>query len=144
MGMKTRGYSLAELMVGLSMMAVVIAMAVPAVREQSARSRERELAGKLQTVRRAVQQVYADTNGLPVSLAALTEPTSPSQMIYVTTGQAATLAPGHWRGPYLTFEPIDPVSGVPFTYSVDLVTGIATIRSSASGSDRSGTLFSNY
>lgn len=142
--MKTRGYSLAELMIGLAMMAVFIGIAVPSYRDQAARTRDKALKQNLYVVRRALQQAYADTGGHPVSLNDLARGVAPLTINYKTVGVQSITDPLMWRGPYLPSVPNDPVSNAPLNYSFSSVTGLASVSSSAAGADRGGTPYSSY
>ncbi len=135
-----RGYTLVEIMVVVSIIGVLLAVASPNLVRQAQRARENALRSNLMIVRTAVITFMQDTGAFPNSLADLTAVTAPANGTTPGTGASLPIIAADWRGPYLAAVPIDPISNTAMTYTP--ATG--TVRSSATGNDTGGIAFSTY
>jgi len=130
-------------MVGLLVMSIIMAIAVPNMRGMTNRAKEQSLRQTLYTLRSAVSRVREDTGNYPVQLTDLTLRTAPTNMRNNTGTSVANPQPTNWRGPYLQSIPVDPVSNANFNYSINS-SGLFSVTSSATGSDSAGKPFTTY
>lgn len=135
-----RGYTLVEIMVVVSIIGVLLAVASPNLVRQAQRARENALRSNLIIVRTAVITFMQDTGAFPNSLADLTAITAPANGATPGTGASLPITAADWRGPYLATIPVDPVSNATLSYTP----ANGTVRSSASGNDTGGIAFSTY
>ena len=125
-----RGFTFLEVLVVLSLLGLLIAIALPAYQDSVARAREAALRQTLYRVREAIDEYHADQRGYPGTLEDLVQ-----------------------KG-YLRSMPVDPVTESPDTWQVeyapynqideDEITGIWDLRSGAEGNDLNGTPYSEY
>lgn len=135
------GFSMMEVVTSVALIAVLLAVALPAVKGARERSREEALKSHLALVRSAADAFALDMGCLPGSLAALTSAVVPSSCI-THAGGTVPADPKRFKGPYLPYLDPDPVSGATLTYSP---TGSgAKITSSATGNDSKGVPYSTY
>lgn len=130
-----------EVVTSVAIIAVLLGVALPAIKGARERSREEALKGQLAMVRAAASSFAVDMGCLPASLAALTSASAPSTCINQSGGSVAA-DPMRFRGPYLPYLEVDAVSGNSLTYSPASTQG--RISSSASGSDSQGVSYSSY
>jgi general secretion pathway protein G len=125
-----RGFSFLEVLIVLSLLGLLVAIALPAYRDSVTRAKEAALRQTLYRVREAIDEYNADQHGYPGSLEDL-----------VTKG-------------YLRSMPVDPITETSDTWQVEYapysqldsgeVTGIWDLRSGAEGEDLEGTPYSEY
>lgn len=130
-----------EVVTSVAIIAVLLGVALPAIKGARERSREEALRGQLAMVRAAATAFTVDMDCLPVSLSSLTSATPPSTCIN-QAGGTVSADPMRFHGPYLPYLEPDPVSGLALTYSPASTQG--RISSSASGSDSKGVPYSSY
>ncbi len=141
--MKKRGFTLMEIMAGLLIMSIIMAISVPSMRGMANRSKENALKQSLYNVRFALARVREDSGGYPLQLTDLTLRTAPANLYNDSGVSTPNANPSRWRGPYLFTIPNDPVSGSSYTYSVSS-SGLLNLKSSATGNDSAGNAFSKY
>jgi len=125
-----RGFTFLEVLVVLSLLGLLIAIALPAYQDSVARARGAALRQTLYRVREAIDEYHTDQRGYPGTLEDLVQ-----------------------KG-YLRSMPVDPVTESPDTWQVeyapydqineDEITGIWDLRSGAEGNDLDGTPYSEY
>jgi general secretion pathway protein G len=109
------GFTLAELLVVLVILAILAAIVLPKLGQSSLRGKESTLRSDLRRLRDAIDRFENDTGGYPVQLTDLAENSAPPTC---STGSAVKpLDPSSWHGPYADDIPNDPISGAPFAYS---------------------------
>lgn len=126
---------------GVSVLAILLGLTMPALRGISANSQESELKRRLLLVRQASGRASADIGCFIGQLSDLTLSASPGTC-FNENGDPVSIPVGSWRGPYLASLPIDPVSRAPFTYQTG--SGMGRVASSASGNDSKGVPFAGY
>lgn len=139
---KGSGFSLVEMMVVVSIIGILTAIAVPKFTEVQRKSKESALRTNLQVYRSAVYVFFSDTGLYPQSLNDLAATTPPPTGL-TPTGASRDITPGTWRGPYLQQVQFDPVSNQPLIYST-ANGSVGSVKSSASGKDSNGVPFSSY
>lgn len=139
--MKKHGFTLAEMIIVLSIIGLISSISVMQFSNQSSKAREEQLRQELQVARTAVKAFYDDTLFYPNSLSDLTSRTAPANAANPTTGASSSYETARWRGPYLDRVPVDPISRNAFSYTPG-DTGF--VRSSATGNDSRGVAYSNY
>lgn len=142
--MRRRGFSLAELTVSLSLLAIVMAVAIPSAQHTARRQREDALRQSLRVVREAVRAAQEDVDALPLTLNDLTRAAAPAELNYFDEGTRAPDFPQRWRGPYLNDLPRDPITGGSFQLVFDTDTYQWAVRSSAPGTDLKGIPYTSY
>jgi len=144
--MKTRrkwsGFSLVEMMVVVSIIGILTAIAVPKFTEVQRKSKESALRTNLQVYRSAIYVFFSDTGLYPQSLNDLAATTPPSTGL-TPTGASRDVTAGTWRGPYVQQIQFDPVSNKPLSYST-ANGSVGSVKSSATGNDSNGVAFSTY
>jgi len=125
-----RGFTFLEVLVVLTLLGLLVAIALPAYQDSVARAKEAALRQTLYRVREAIDEYYADQRGYPGDLQDLVD-----------------------KG-YLRSMPVDPITESADTWQVEYapytqlddgeVTGIWDLRSSAEGNDLYGTPYSEY
>ncbi|MCU0317188.1 MAG: type II secretion system protein GspG [Fimbriimonadaceae bacterium] len=131
------------MLVALSIVGILLALATPAWLQRTRLERENALRRDLEAIRSAVRQYRADCGVWPSTLAKLTDAGGPCSG-YDDAGVSAKNGSGNFRGPYLPAVPKDAVSGAAFQYFPIGPPGRGEVLSSASGSDADGVAFSNY
>lgn len=95
-----RGFSLAELLVGLAILAALAAVLIPAVTGQIAKSDASRAIQDLTNIRTGIEQFVADVHRYPGKVSHLTNQILVAQQdINIITYPAGLV--GRWRGPYL-------------------------------------------
>jgi len=138
----TRAFSLIELMIAIVILAVLAAVVIPRFVDHGRRGREAGLKHDLSQMRTVIATYQADTGYYPKLLTDLSATAAPSQG-YDSTGALCTIAPQNWHGPYIGSVPNDPISGIPFSYTVT-APNIGNVAASATGNDLLGVAFSTY
>jgi prepilin-type N-terminal cleavage/methylation domain-containing protein len=100
---RTQGFTLAEVLVAIALIAAVGAILLPSINRHMSRAHAQRVAGDLRTVSDGIHYFYASVERLPANLGQLeTQP--------ATDGTAPALLPGtkipadlarKWKGPYL-------------------------------------------
>lgn len=90
--LRKRGFTLPEVLVTVTVVAVLAAVVVPAVTQYVGRGNGPATANDLEQIRQAITGFITDTRNYPANLADLTGTSAPG---YVTNGTA-------WHGPYLS------------------------------------------
>jgi general secretion pathway protein G len=136
------GFSLVEMMVVVSIIGILTAIAVPKFNDIQRKSRESALRTDLQVYRSAIYVFYSDTGLYPATLSDLAARTAPSTGLKAN-GATRSLVDTSWRGPYVESVRFDPVSDQPFQYFT-AAGSVGTVKPSAPGNDSNGTPFSDY
>jgi len=128
---RKRGFSLLELMIVLTIIAILVGISIPIYKAVILRSRESVLKSNLHSMREVIDQYTADKKKAPQSLQDLVE-----------------------GGYYRKELPIDPITNSHDTwipeYSTSLAsadqtdTGITDVHSGANGTSSDGTNYSNW
>jgi prepilin-type N-terminal cleavage/methylation domain-containing protein len=95
-----RGFSLAEILVALAIMATLAAVLIPAVNGQIARSDATRTIQDLTAIRTGVEQFIADVHRYPGKVSHLGNPITAAQMD-VNNSLYPTGLVARWKGPYL-------------------------------------------
>lgn len=134
-----QGFTPAEVLIAILVIAGLGAIAVPSFRDSGLRSRELALTAELSTYRQAISRFRRDCGAFPTSLSDLTQPTAPSKGIG-ESGAPKEITDADWKGPYLPSLEGDPVSGKGLSY---FTSGpkIGTLASSATGTATDGTQY---
>lgn len=100
--MKTtrHGFSLAELLVGLSIIAILAAVLIPAVAGQIGKSDATRALNDITAIRTGIEQFVADVHRYPGKLSHLTNQITVAQKDVNGSTYAASLV-ARWKGPYL-------------------------------------------
>jgi general secretion pathway protein G len=127
---RRRGFTFLEIIIVLSLLGLLIAIALPAYQDSVLRAREAALRQTLYRVREAIDEYHADQRGYPGTLQDLVD-----------------------RG-YLRSMPVDPITESSDSWQVEFapynqvdqgeITGIWDLRSGAEGEDLDGTPYSEY
>ncbi|HAY13471.1 MAG TPA: prepilin-type N-terminal cleavage/methylation domain-containing protein [Fimbriimonadaceae bacterium] len=136
------GFSLVEMMVVVSIIGILTAIAVPKFNDIQRKSRESALRTDLQVYRSAIYVFYSDTGLYPSTLSDLAARTAPSTGLNAN-GATRNLVDTSWRGPYVEAVRFDPVSDQPFLYSTSSGS-VGVVKPSATGNDSNGTPFADY
>ncbi len=123
--MRTKAFTLIEMLVVMAIMATLLAIAAPRYFDSMARAKDAALHADLRVIREAIDKFHADTGAWPKQLDQLTV------------------------NRYLRDIPVDPVTGLATTWLLqphpDGVTpGIYDVRSGAVGLGRDGTDYSSW
>lgn len=137
-----RAFSLIEVLIVVAVIAVLMSMAAPNFANSIRKGKERSLKSDLSLTRAALSAFYSDTGCFPLDIAELCSPIAPGSCQSLA-GSKIALSSASFKGPYLPFIPEDSVSNKPLAYSA-AAGAVGTVRSSASGADSSGVLFSTY
>jgi prepilin-type N-terminal cleavage/methylation domain-containing protein len=96
-----RGFSLAELLVGMAILALLAAVLIPAVTGQISKGDATRTIQDLTSIRTGVEQFVADVRRYPGRLSHLTNAITAAQRDVNGTLYPAGLVP-RWKGPYVT------------------------------------------
>lgn len=123
------GFSLAEILVAIAIVAVVAAVVIPSIGGQLRSGDESRVQQDLMNIRGGIEQFLADVRRYPKSVGQLTNLPLVTHSGLVggvfNTGQV-----GRWRGPYLSK---DSVSALKTGYDVTLTSSFDTLSLSLSG-----------
>src|SRR3954466_9172283 len=115
---KKKGFSLAEVLVTIAIIAVLAAVVVPSIGSQLKTGDESRVQQDLSNIRSGVEQFLADVRRYPSSATHLnTAITISAKDISVTNYPASQVA--RWRGPYLVKDPTAASGGTGFDLSID-------------------------
>jgi general secretion pathway protein G len=121
---RAKGFTLVELLVVLAIIATLLSLAAPRYFQHVERSKEAVLRENLATMRDAIDQFHADTNGWPADLAVLAEKR------------------------YLRGVPLDPITESAETWQLspppDGSAGIYDVHSGAEGTGLDGIPYSDW
>jgi general secretion pathway protein G len=125
-----QGFTFLEILIVITLLGLLVAIALPAYQNSVTRSREAALRQTLYRVREAIDEYHTDQRGYPGTLEDL-----------VMKG-------------YLRSMPVDPITESPDTWQVEYasynqidqgeITGIWDLRSGAEGNDLDGSPYSEY
>jgi prepilin-type N-terminal cleavage/methylation domain-containing protein len=111
---RSAGFTLAELMVVVSILSLIMAMAAPGIAKANFESREANLKANLKKIRDALLMAEGDI-GCIVPATDLTAETAPSgcytRQAVGNWGWGTTPNQGRWAGPYLKTLPRNPMTG---------------------------------
>ena len=138
--LRCRGYSRFEILSGLVVFGVVIAVAVPRFSPADLPGREMALKRSLKSYRSAISLFLHDTGLYPTRLADLCARQAPAYGLS-SSGQKQKLKPNRYLGPYITMIADDPVARESVRYGVP-ATGM--VQASASGIATDGTKYSTW
>lgn len=98
-----KGFTLPEVIVTISLIAVLASVVIPTVASQVKKGDPARLGSDYQAMRGAVEQFLADVRRYPASIAQITSVITAAQSPLTTTSLAPYGAAeiGRWRGPYL-------------------------------------------
>lgn len=101
---KRRGFSLAEILVSVAIMAVVAAVVIPSIGGQLNKGDTARVSSDLISVRSAVEQFLADVRRYPSAMSQLqTKPGFTAADTGInSSGVFTTAQVARWRGPYMT------------------------------------------
>jgi prepilin-type N-terminal cleavage/methylation domain-containing protein len=110
-----RGFTLIEVLIVVSIIAMLFTISWPALNKARLKVREAKLRADLDAVRRAYQACKNDTGGIgPSSLNDLTSATPPAWgYLDLGTGRGwpgVAIKPGDWNGPYIKKIPRDEIN----------------------------------
>ena len=149
MGRSSRGFTLVELLIVIIVVAVLAGIAIPKIATSVRRSKETALRQTLTQLRNAQIQFFHLYEAYPDDIEDFTDP-NPTTNLWTDNVAAKPWGTRVYHGPILQQGVVqsnyyikDPVSGKDFSVS-RLSTGELVIKSSASGRDSRGILFSTY
>lgn len=112
MSSRFRGFTLVEILVVVSLTAILVAIAIPKFSNSNQRSREVALRAMLKQIRDAADRAEADT-GVTVRVTDLVRATAPSsgwrRSRMNTDWTTVSIDARTWRGPYLSEVPVNPI-----------------------------------
>lgn len=117
-----RGFTLAEVLVTLSIIAIMAAVLLPALNSQIAKGDAGRVASDLTNIQTGAQAFLSDVHRYPGSLVHLTTAITAVQTDLVGQGYPSTLA-SKWKGPYVQKEAVSPSSVGNFQQNFTSVNG---------------------
>jgi prepilin-type N-terminal cleavage/methylation domain-containing protein len=123
---RAQGFTLAEVLVAIALIAAVGAVLIPSVARHLGRAQAERVASDLGTVSDGIHYFYASVERLPANLGQLETPPA-------TDGTAPALPPGttippdlarKWKGPYLQGR--NPASPLPTGYDATISSALGT------------------
>ena len=124
---KRSGFSLAEILVAIAIVAVVAAVVVPSIGSQLKSGDESRVQQDLINVRAGIEQFLADVRRYPNSVGQLTK--LPTTSLSGLTGGAYTATQvARWRGPYISKDSTEAIK-TGFDLSMNLAFTSTTVNS---------------
>ncbi len=105
---KTRGFTLPEVLVTITLIAALAAVVVPAIAGQLKKGDPSRISQDVTAIRSGVEQFLSDVRRYPGAIQQVTAPIATTQSGLATTmqGNYGTAEVSRWRGPYLTKDSI--------------------------------------
>ena len=115
-GVRRAGFTLAEVLVTLAIIAVMAAVLLPALNSQLSKGDTGRLTSDLTNIQTAAQAFVSDVHRYPTSVSELTTAiTATSTSMDITGGGISTTIPAtlvaKWKGPYLTKDVLGNTAG---------------------------------
>ena len=108
---KKHGFSLAEILVSIAILAVIAAVVVPSIGSQLRSGDEGRIQQDLTNIRAGIEQYLADVRRYPVTVGQLVrQPTTGAADTALVGGVHTTSQVNRWRGPYLTKDSVTAVA----------------------------------
>src|SRR4051812_34157635 len=128
-----RGFTLPEILVSISLVAVLAAVVVPTIASQVKKGDPTRMGNEFMAIRGAGEQFLADVRKYPASLGQLSHPITTSMTPLTGTSLAnyGTAEVARWRGPYLSK---DSTSAAITGYGLAMTTKFDTVTLALSGS----------
>lgn len=127
MNKKNRGFTLAEVLVTLSIIAIMAAVLLPALNSQIGKGDAGRVASDLTNIQTGAQAFLSDVHRYPGSLAHLTTAITGSQTDILSAAYPSTLV-AKWKGPYLQKDAISPSGIGTFTQTFGTTQGTNLIN----------------
>lgn len=141
---KSRGFTLPEVIVTITLIAALAAVVVPAISAQLKKGDPSRIASDAQAIRGAVEQFLTDVRRYPASMGQLTTQILRSEKpLTGTVASTYTYVTGdtsRWKGPYITKDSISALS-TGYGYSFQTAFGIDTLPASGASSVSTGNKF---
>ncbi len=118
-----RGFTLAEVLVTLAIIAVMAAVLLPALNSQLSKGDTGRLASDLTSIQTAAQAFLSDVHRYPASVTQLTA-APPTNATDLTGATIPSTLIGRWKGPYLTRDVLSATGG-----GGTIVTAFSTVSS---------------
>lgn len=146
--MNRRAFTLVELLIVITIVATVAAIAAPSIHDSVKRAKEAQLKANLKLIREAVDRFRLETGMIPVNLEDLTKSTRPAR-VYADKWplqQQLTNTRMTYNGPYLHALPKDPITGNSFSNTVTEVNGrpFINIFSTSTAISSEGTAYNTW
>jgi prepilin-type N-terminal cleavage/methylation domain-containing protein len=109
---KTRGFTLPEVLVTITLIAALAAVVAPAIAGQLKKGDPSRISQDVTAIRSGVEQFLSDVRRYPGAIQQVTAPIATTQSGLATTmqGNYGTAEVSRWRGPYLTKDSIGVVT----------------------------------
>jgi type II secretion system protein G len=104
------GLTLVEVLIVIVVLAVLAAIVAPRFVAAGARSKQSARERNVQLLQDAVERFHSDCGAYPAGLKDLASETAPSRGID-KDGNARSISPADWHGPYIDAVPLDPLDG---------------------------------
>src|SRR5262245_46941698 len=106
-----KGFSLAEILVSIAILAVIAAVVVPSIGSQLKSGDEGRIQTDLTNIRAGIEQYLADVRRYPVTVGQLVRrPTTAASDTGLVGGAHTNAQVNRWRGPYLTKDSLGAVA----------------------------------
>jgi prepilin-type N-terminal cleavage/methylation domain-containing protein len=127
-----RGFTLAEVLVTITLIAILASVVVPTILGQVRKGDPARLGSDLQAIRGASEQFLTDVHKVPASIGQLSDPITAAQQPLSGTALAtySIAEVGRWRGPYLNK---DGVSTLGTGFGLTMNTAFDTVSLAVSG-----------
>jgi type IV pilus assembly protein PilE len=119
---KNRGFTLAEVLVTLSIIAIMAAVLLPALNSQIGKGDAGRVASDLTNIQTGAQAFLSDVHRYPGSLSHLTTAITANQSDLLSSTYPSTLV-AKWKGPYVQKDVISPSGIGTFSQSFTQVAG---------------------
>src|SRR5579859_4325226 len=120
-----RGFTLAEIIVVLIVLATLAAVVIPAIAHQAQKADPNQAANDVVNLRGAIEQFVGDVRKYPNSIGQLTSKISTSVHPLTTTTNYGAADVARWKGPYLTTDSLGARAtgyGASFKFAFDTCT----------------------